>query len=416
MIRKNIILLLTLLIAAALLMNTLPALAAGPEDETQGGEPSAEEPATAAPAAEETSAPQTPTPAPTAPPATEAPATAAPTEAPGTVNLHLYVYTASDAPAGGYTVQVGSSRTTTGADGLANFSGLPVAQQTVAITSPDGQTCQGKLYMARASSTRITDQAMGGTYGVDIARGQNELYLLTTFEPDGALLIRSATNSQPALPAPAPTEAPVSQEAPAAVALTATFLDPDGKGIAGMPIAAAPDASQSLEGSTDAAGQISLPAVPLGHYTVTAQVPGAAADSFDLTLQPSAVTGIAGNVGKNMTVNVSAAATHLYLQFDYTSAGFVLSAASQSPISSGGTNSMLIGMIAVAVIIIAAIILITVLRRRKKRAAAAPAASSGTYVPQRKINYDPNAERLKTADDRPKRTGGANKFDDRSKL
>lgn len=416
--KKNIVLWTALLTAAAVVFCAFPAFAS-PEDaggETAGGEAAAE-PATAPPTeAPPTAPPAAPTPVITSAPPTQAPATPVPTEAPGNVNVYFYVYTSEDAPAAGYTVQVGSSKTTTGADGLATFSGISVAQQAVTITAPDNTVCTGRLYMSRAASTRITDQAMGGTYGVDIARGQNELYFLTTFVPDGALLIRSATNSQPVLPQPAATAAPSEPADEAQVlALTATFLDSENKGISGMHLTAVTDAGQPLEAVTGTNGQIDLPQVPYGHYAVAAEIPGAPADSFDLTIQPGTVTGIAGNAGRNMIVTAAPAVKHLYLQFTRTAAGFVLSEASDSPITSG-MNSVIVGIIAVAAIAAAGIIVIVVLRRKKKKKAAVPPSAGTPYTPQRKINYDPSTERLHTADEQPKRTGGANKFDDRSKL
>lgn len=375
-------------------------------------------------AAPETEAPVVPLPvvpqpvvteAPATAPPTAAPATAARTEAPGTVNLRMYVYTTAGAPAAGYAVSLSSAQTTTNSEGLANFSSLPVAQQQVAITAPDGSTCTGRLYLSRSGATGVTDQAMGGTYGVDIARGLSDLYMVVTFEPGGPLTIRTLSESAPALP----TSAPAASQAGAAAAttaanypvksLTATFVDRDGRPIPGLRVGITAESAAEAELSTDSAGSISIPSAPYGHYRVSTTTTDGQTGQFDLTINPALRTGVAENTGANMVVDAATTANHLYLRFTQAGAGFVLTDASDSPI--GGANPVLIGVVVVAAIAVILIVVVILLRRRNGMRRGT--VTTMQVKSQRKINYDPSAP----SDAKPRRTtGGANKFDDRSKM
>lgn len=417
---------LTVLLAAVLLLTLcLPAFAAaeaGREapDDPETAEPSevvevpVQEPTIPLPVVPQpvvTEAPQTTV----APAATPAAATPVPTEAAGTVNLHMYVYTASGAPAAGYSVSLSSGQATTGRDGLATFSNLPVTQQSVTITSPDGSTCTGRLYMSRSGSTGVTDQAMGGTYGVDVARDRSDLYMVVTFEPEGSLNIRTLSSSPPALPTQAATEAPSGAAAATAAsygvkALTATFLDAEGKPISGMRVGITADDGTTVQLTTDSSGSVSVPSAPYGHYIVAAVQAEGQTSQFDLTINPALRTGVSQNAGTNMIVDAAQSANHLYLQFTWTATGFVLTEASDSPIGTGA-DPMLVGIIVIAVAAVVLILVIVLVRRRNR--ARRGSVTTMQVGPQRKVNYDPSAP----ADQQPRRTtGGANKFDDRSKM
>lgn len=409
-------LILTAVLTALLLLTLwVPAMALEgdqPTDEPDAGSYETAEP-TLAPATEE------PTPAPPVPTATPVPVTAAPTpiptEAAGTVDLRLYVFTASGEPASGYTVSLSSGQASTDSQGLATFRNLPVAQQSVTITSPGGDSCTGRLYMSRSGSTGITDQAMGGTYGVDVARGSSDLYMVVTFDPGGPLNIRSLSNSQPALPTPQPqTAAPSAPTAEVSAvsyqvkALTATFLDGDRKPLSGLTVAITADDGTTAQLRTDGSGSVSVPSAPYGHYAI-AVTDGAGLDSrFDLTINPAVRTGVSQNAGSSMVVDAATTANHLYLQFVQTPGGFTLTDAQDSPI--GGADALVVGIIVVAIAVAVVIILIVLIRRRNRRRRGT--VTTMQVKSQRKVNYDPSAP----PGTQPKRTGGANKFDDRSKM
>lgn len=352
-------------------------------------------PATAVPATPE------PTPTPTMPPATEAP---------GTVNLHMFIYTSADTPAAGYTVQMDNASVTTDASGQADFPNLTVSQHGVQITSPDGSQSVGRLYMSRSGSTRLTDQAMGGTYGVDVERGIGELYMLITFVPGEAMTIRTLSNSPPALPEPEPAQPTPSLNLEQSVkALTATFLDEEGQPLADLAVQVTAYDGTTLENSTDARGQITIPQVPYGRYTVAVAADGADTARFDLTLQAAATTGIAQNAGTNFVVNSSTTAKHLYLEFRRAGSLFTLTEASDAPI--GGISSMMLGIIVVSAVVVILVVVLVLRHRKKKKTVAGP--------PPRRTNYNPTAssdDDDSLREDLPRRTGGANKFDDRSRM
>lgn len=393
----------------------LHVLAAPEDDGTEAsapvGEP--EEPSLA----EVTDEPVVPMPAVPQPVVTEAPTAApavpAPTEAAGTVNLRMYVYTAAGTPAAGYQVALSSAQTVTGSDGLASFSGLPVAQQAVTITSPEGSTCTGRLYMSRSGSTGVTDQALGGTYGVDVARDRSDLYMVVTFEPGGSLSIRTISNSPPALPTQETTQPAVSAAATAAgypvKALSAAFVDRSGDPVAGLRVGIRADDGTTAELTTDAAGTISVPSAPYGHYVLTTADAAGQDSELDLTINPAARTGVSQNAGTNMVVDAATNTNHLYLRFTQSATGFVLTEASDSPI--GGISAAMIGFIVVAAA--AAVIIVVVILLRRRRRLHRGQVTTMQVKSQRKINYDPAAP----PETQPRRTtGGANKFDDRSKM
>lgn len=412
---------------ALLLLFTLGAPAFAAEETGEGAPESAEAPATAPPeepatAPPATAPPATPAPA-TPPPATAPPMTPEPTEAPGTVNLHLFVYTTDGTPAAGYRVSMGDSSGMTSSSGQVNFPNLAVAQQRVQITSPGGESCVGRLYMSRSGSTGVTDQAMGGTYGVDVARGQSELYMVVTFVPGEAMDIRAVSDSQPALPTqqPAPaaaetaaaaTEAPSASETVFQVkALTATFVDAEGQAISGMQVGVTGQDGTTAALSTNAAGAISVPNAPYGTYMVSAAPPGAAAASFALTINPGIRTAVVQNTGEQMIVEAATTADHLYLQFTQTAAGFVLSEASDTPIG-GDMTALVVGIIVVVAVVIIVMLVVVHLRRRSQRQGK---TTTMPVRPQRKVNYDPS-QTGSAEGTQPRRTGGANKFDDRYKM
>ncbi|MBD5559849.1 MAG: hypothetical protein HDQ87_05760 [Clostridia bacterium] len=424
------VLLTTVLLAAA----WGPALAAGEEsalpDETQEAgetETQTEAPQPFLPLPVVTQAPATQAPAPTLVIPTPAPATPAstvamPAETAGSVNLHLYVYQTDGTPAAGYTAVFGSMRAVTNAGGLAEFSSLPVSQQAVTITAPSGTASTGRLYLSRSNVTGVTDQAMGGTYGVDVARGLNDLYMLVIYEPDSALNIRTVSNSQPSLPTPVPalaTETAQSASASPAISgeayqsrpVTATFLDAEEQPIAGMQVAITAADGTNAALSTDSSGSIQIPNAPYGHYSVSTAAAGFEPYTFGLTIAPGVRTAVTRANGPEMEVTASTTGSHLYLQFTQSPAGLVLSEASDSPIRADMTG-LIVGIIVVVAVVV--IVIIAVVRYTKRRNERRGARSATVQAPVRKVNYDPSGSQ--GADQAPRRTGGTNKFDDRSKM
>lgn len=392
----------------------------GGDPNGNGGEDGREEP-TEAPAAPVVT--QEPTQAPTEAP-TEAPTpetTPAPTEEPGSVNLNMYVFTTSDAPAAGYSVNIDGAAAQTNAQGLAQFAELSVGDHRVRITSPDGLECTGRIYMSRGPSTVVTDQAMGGTYGLSIASGQHEVYMVVTFEPDEALLIRTVSNVVPALPEQAAAaEEPITEsdiEYPAKT-VTTTWLTQDGTGLSGLRL--------SVEGgglsdtiSVDSRGQAVLHNVPYGSYAVTALLNDSPVAQFTLTMNPAQTTAILANSPPEFIVNSSVHAQRLFLEFRQAGETLVLTGASDSPI--GGMNSLLIGVLVIAAIAAAAIVLIVIARRRKKTRTAA--RMRPTAVRPSAPGPEEHDSLYEAEQSGVKRTGGANKFnvdassyDDRSRM
>ncbi len=152
--------------------------------------------------------PETPIPDPTVEPVPEPTPdpTAQPTENPGTVNLTVYAY-AGGAAAQGYTVRIDSTDVKTNSEGKADFPGLTVEQHSIKLISPNGGESSGVLYMSRGGSTTITDKAMGGKYGLDIAGGVNAVYMNAAYNAEGAIDI-TAVSSSPLSPPPAPSGSP----------------------------------------------------------------------------------------------------------------------------------------------------------------------------------------------------------------
>lgn len=395
-----------------------------PDDAGTAAEPddSAEEmPATQAPAAADPvqESVSVPTTEPTEAPATAEP-TPAPTETPGDVNLNIYVFTSGDAPAAGYSVNIDGWTEQTNTQGLAQFAGLSVADHRVRIISPDGSECTGRLYMSRGSDTVVTDQAMGGTYGLTIARGQHDVYMVATFAPDEALFIRTVSNVVPALPEQAAAaEQPVTEsdiEYPAKT-VTTTWLSEDGTGLSGLKL--------NVEGnglsdtiSVDSRGQAVLHNVPYGTYGMTALLNDTPVAQFSLTMNPAQTTAILANSAPEFIVNSSVHAERLFLEFRQAGQTIVLTGASDSPI--GGMNSLLIGILVIAAIVVAAIVLIIIARRRKRRRAAARMNPTAVRpAAPRPEEYDSLSEAEQSG---VRRTGGANKFnvdgsyDDRSRM
>lgn len=363
-----------------------------------------------------------PTPEETPEPATEAP-TPAPTEDAGSVNLGIYVFTPQDTPAAGCTVTIGGYSQSTNAQGLARFENLPVAEYQVSVSGPDGQS-PGRWYMSRGSSTVLTDQAMGGTYGMNIASGQHDVYMVVTYLPEEALEIRSLSNSLPSLPAAAAPEPVATEdiEYPAKT-VTATFVTEDGAGIPSLGLAVEGN-GLSENVTTDARGQVTLRNVPFGSYSVIASMDGTPVAQFSLTMNPALQTAIIMNSAPDFSVDSSVHEQRLFLEFRQAGTTLLLTGASDSPI--GGMNSIFLGIAVIAAVIIATIVILLIARKKKraKRTAPAPKPAGPTIKTNRKYHEQsiaPEDDSLRDVQDGVKRTGGANKFnadsfDDRSRM
>lgn len=400
----------------------------GMEDAGAAEEP-AQEPEPAQPTAEIVQEP-TPalTPVPTQAPAAEAtaappePATPTPTEEPtpiqteeqGTVNLTLYTFTDSDAPASGYSVSLGGYTQTSNDEGLVQFQNLPVGEYGVRISAPNGTQCTGRIYMSRGSATVLTEQAMGGTYGMNIQRGQHDIYMITTFVPDGQLYIRSLSNTVPSLPAQAVPEPVASEEIRyGEKTVTAVFYTEAGSPIPGLSLNVEGE-GLSVNVETDSRGQVVLRRVPYGACTVTASIDGVPQAQFSLTMNPAQRTAIIANSAPAFVVDSSVQAQNLYLEFRQAGDTLLLTGASDEPV--GGINSLLIGVLVVAGLAIVTIVLLVIARKRRRRSRT-PRVKQTVRTSTRNSQSDA----AQGQEDGVRRTGGANKFDsnsfdDRSRL
>ena len=358
-----------------------------------------------------------PTPVPTDPPAdpTQAPAEEEPTpiqtEEQGDVNLTLYTFTDSDTPASGYSVTLGGYSQTADSQGLVQFRNLPIGEYPVRITSPDGSACSGRLYMSRGSATVLTEQAMGGTYGMNIQRGQRDVYMVTTFVPDGALFIRSLTNTMPSLPEQAAPEPVKSEDIRyGEKTVTATFSTEDGTPVAGLALHVEAEGFTE-DVTTDSRGQAVLRNMPYGACTITATLMEAPLGQFTLTMNPAQRTAILSNSMPAFVVDSSVTAKTLYLEFRQAGDTIVLTSASDEPI--GGMNSLLIGVLVVGGIAAATIVLLVVARKKRRSRKARMRPTVRTNV-RRGAQQDESDGVNDASDPQVRLTGGTNKFHDNS--
>lgn len=378
-----------------------------------------EPPAQTAPmATEQPVVPLPGTPEETAPPATEAPATPEPVaQSGGSVDVTIYTLTPAGAAASGYTVAMDQSTQTADAQGMVRFPGVNIGQHEVTISSPDGDRSVGRLYMSRGGSTVLTDKAMGGTYGMNIAEGQSDIYLVITFVPGEGMDIDMLSNTPPAIPQAEPSAAPVTDIQHPAKTIVATFLGEDNSSLANLTLTARSGGTVVGNTVTDSRGQATLREVPYGTYDIAAS--GSGLDtSFELTILPAATTGVRQNAGTNFVVGAAADAATLYLQFQQVGDTLVLTDAGDSPI--GGISPMLLGIIIVAGAAVAIVVLIVLAKKRRTRSRRTGGAASPREEPARDAYYGtelPDEDPYEPEPAQPvRRTGGANKYHDRQRM
>lgn len=403
---------LTFLMVVVLVVGLLTSVAFAENDDPQPSEIPAEETMdptptpipTQAPTPEPTQKPTkapepTKTVAPTAEP-TQAP-TAEPTQAPapeaGNVDITFTCYVGGKAAAG-YTMQLGNSTQAADSYGRVTFDGVSVAQQDIKLTDPNGNSSVGVLYLSRGSSTVMTDQAMGGKYGVNIASGVSKIYMDAVFNKGEAIGIKNLSESEPPKPDPVETEASAlpSQTAGAdgtyeTKRLTATFQDADGKAIGGLEVVVMPDGGSETHDVADGSGKVLL--LDFAYGSSTWQFTDYS--SFTLNMRKGVQTTLINGTDGAFEASVSPRAQQVYLTFKQNGDAFELVEVSES---AGG---MSIGVLVLIIVIVVVVVIVTIVMVRKNRQKAyamknAP-KTAGPVAPS-------------------KRTGGANKFDDRSRM
>jgi flagellar basal body-associated protein FliL len=365
----------------------------GPPAETPVEQPTEPVEQPTAPAEQPTAPVEQPTePPPEAP--TQAPAdTPAPTEEAGSVDLAIYVYD-NGAAAEGYTVQIDQTKQVTDSAGKVSFPSLTVEKHDISVTSKDGKQSSGLLYMSRGGSTAVTDQAMGGTYGVDVARGAGNLYMVVDFSPGAALQIESLTDTQPSLPSPSSgatqtSGGSLSTENVEDKKVTASFVDEKGDAVSGLDVVFGIEGGPQATLTTNSKGIINVPAFAYG----TIKLSFNDMDTLTLNMRKGVQTSLVGSDGNTYDISVAAGAKNLYLGFERSGGSFVLKEVSEE--AQAGMSPVLLGIIVVVIVVVVVIVIVAARRNSRRK-----------YYERSESPVGPQ----------PRRTGGANKFDDRSRM
>ncbi|MEA5004018.1 MAG: carboxypeptidase-like regulatory domain-containing protein [Christensenella sp.] len=362
---------------------------------------------------------QKPTPTPT-PTATPTP-TQAPTQEPAPsaseaqdINLTIYVYTQEGKPAEGYSVIIDKSSQTANKDGMVSFPGVTVETHNISVKDASGKLSTGMLYLSRGNTTGITEQAMGGKYSISVGQDVTNVYLGATYVPEEAVQIYSAGTSRPNPPEVTATTTPI--PATGSFNVTASFKDSADKAVTGAAVTVVEsELPTPAVGVTDGSGKFVFNNAAFKTYVWTILAPGATEDSatvMNIEFRQGTQAKIAETTGEGYVVEMPSTAKDLYMDFKQDASGkFVLDKVSdQAP---SGISSMLVGIIAMIVIIVIVVIIIVVVNRNRKKKRTYQAKQN--EFRGREKDFEEPKEEFKEPEG-PKRTGGTNKFDDRSRF
>ncbi len=232
------------------------------------------------------------------------------------------------------------------------------------------------------------------------------------FVPEEALQIYAVGESK--TPAPEAT-ATASAGIAGAMKFTADFVDMAGDGISGASVQVNQGDTVLATGATDGKGRFVVSQGGIGSYQWSMLMPGASAEQgtlLNVEVQQGATTKIVSAADGSYVVQTPGTSQNLYLKFEQNGSGFVLKEVSdQVP---GGISSLMLGIIMVIVIIVVVIVIIAAVRhnkKKKRRMEKMPDEPRG-----REREFELEDKREENAAARPKKTGGANKMGDRSRL
>ena len=412
------------MILAVVLVFTLCAPAAFAETDDPQPTPTETAEPTASPTPTPTPTPtSSPTPTPTSTPKPTASPTPTPTPSQSEeptpspsegqdINLTLYVYTQDGQSADGYTVIIDKSSQTANKDGMVTFPGVTVETHNISVKDSSGKLSTGMLYLSRGNTTGITDQAMGGKYSISVGQDVTNVYLGVIYVPEEALQVYSAGTSKPNPPEAAATPTP----AAGSFNITANFKDAEGKAVAGVAVTVTQsELPTPAVGVSDTSGKFVFNGAGFTTYAWTMLTQGAAEDSatvMNIEFRQGTQAKIAEETDGGYVVELPSAAKDLYMDFKQDASGrFVLDKVSDK--AESGISSMLLGIIIMIVIIVVVVIIIVVVSRNRKKKKIYQ-AKQNEFRGREKDFEDPNVN--VNGQESPKRTGGANKFDDRSRF
>lgn len=355
---------------------------------------------------------QKPTQEPTKTPEASPSPTATPDDSQDYVDLMMYIYD-NGAVVSGYTVKVGNLSQTTNGEGLVTFPGAKIGDYNITITGKDGKQSSGRIMLSRGDQTRIADMAMGGKYSISVANGAQSLYMSVVFVPEEALQITAAAESK--TPAPEAV-ATASASIAGAMKFTADFVDLSGSGISGVMVQVNQGDTVLAAGTVDGKGRFAVNQGGLGSYQWGMLLPGQEMEQgtiLNVEVQQGATTKIVSAADGSYVVQTPGTSQNLYFKFEQNGNGFVLKEVSdQVP---GEISSFMLGIIMIVVIIIVIIVIVSVLRHNKKKKRLIQDEVSKPRGREREFELENHAGK-DNAEVRPKRTGGANKMGDRSRL
>ncbi|MEG2189268.1 MAG: hypothetical protein RRY08_05500, partial [Christensenella sp.] len=131
-----------------------------------------------------------------------------------------------------------------------------------------------------------------------------------------------------------------------------------------------------------------------------------------IEVQQGATTKIVSADGDAYVVQTPGTSKDLYFKIEQTAEGFRLKEVSDKVV--GGMSSVTIGIIAIVVIIVIVIVILSVVKHNKKK----KRKQAGAYNEPRgrEREFETEEEEPERVEMRPKQTGGANKFDDHSRM
>lgn len=332
----------------------------------------------------------------------------------GRINLSIFVYH-DNVPASGYKVQIGNSSLTADSSGNAGFPQVTVESHDLKVIAPNGDVSTAVLRMVSGGKTGIKGDSKG-TFDISVADNAQVVYLNTNFVAGKSLDIISATETQPEPPV-APTKLPAGT-----FPITADFVDSAGKEMPGLGVHIQRDNEQPLTGMADRSGRYTVNAGGFGQYywamAELAQIENASVLGIEII--EGTKTSIVSSGEKGYQVETPSTTQQLYFKFKQTNGGFILEEVSDK-VPSAGISSLMIGIIAVVVIVIAVIVIINIIRKKNKKTKNSKTikpynTTSHTSFEEEEGSDESSAEGEAPNNTSVRKTGGANKFSDRSKL
>ncbi|MGI6152637.1 MAG: hypothetical protein ACOYJB_02220 [Christensenellaceae bacterium] len=400
-----------------------------PPEETQPSETPSESPSTEPPSETPTQTEPPATPDPTETPTQTPPPEQTPvqTEDAGSVNIGFFVY-ADGKPAEGYRVKIDNSSLDAKSDGSGTFPGVTVEAHSIEVISKDGDKNKGTLSMGRGDSTGMLS-ASGGDYSISVSRNAETIYFNILFEAGKPINITSVTNEPVAMESASPSPSGSAQSGTGAFSIVAEYVDSEGETMVGLGVVITPAAGAESLGMSDvsltnSSGRHTLKNAGFGSYYFGMGEVSAGLENATLLpieIVQGARTSIVSSADSGYTVETPASTQELYMRFRQVGSSFVLDeVADKAP--GAEISSLVVGIIAIVVIVVVVIIVLNVVRKRKKNKNM-PQKPGGSGRRGEDMDLDDDEEEIvprqvesPRSPVNERKTGGNNKFSDRSRF